>query len=392
VAGFLDFRHITPASRVFCGHDALTALPAELDRCSRSRAVLVCGRSMLGHPDVLGRIRSLLGNRLAGQFADVKEHSPVPVVEAARRTLETLAADAVIAVGGGSAIVTARAATILLAEKRPVHDLATHRDDGGRLVSPRLLAPKLPIWLVPSTPTTALAKAGSAVRDPDTGHRLALFDPKTRAQGVFLDPGAALTAPESLACGSALNAFSMAVESIQGNVGDPLAEGLLTNALRGLADWLPRLQATPDDATTRLQLMVGALLAGQGSDYAGGGLAQALAHAAGPRSDVPNGIVEATLLPHTISFNASAVPGQLRHVADVLGQAPEPDASADEQAVAQVQRLLTSLRVPARLRELGVRRGALSEIAEHAMDDWTLTRVPRTVKCEDLIALLEAAW
>ena len=57
-----------------------------------------------------------------------------------------------------------------------------------KLHSPKLLAPKLPQFIVPTTPTTAMVKAGSAVFDPATGERLALFDPKTRAHAIFIDP------------------------------------------------------------------------------------------------------------------------------------------------------------------------------------------------------------
>ncbi len=386
----LDFRHVTPAFRTFCGPNALTALAAEQDRLGCERTVLFYGRSMRRHSAVLERIAAALGSRVAGRFEDVKEHTPVPVVEQAARELERLNADAVVAVGGGSAIVTARAATILLAETKNVRELCTQPGADGRLVSPRLLAPKLPIWLVPSTPTTAYGKAGSAVRDPETNDRLALFDPKTRAQGVVLDPQVALTAPASLALGSALNAFSMTVESLQASV-DPLADALLLHALRIIVEWLPQLEAAPEDAQPRLQLMIAALLTGQGSDYVGGGLAQALAHAAGPRSSVSNGIVEVILLPHTMRFTAPATPGRLKHVADVLARSHGADA-IDDAAIAGVDALLTGLGVPRRLRDVGIGRHLLPDITDHAMGDWSLSRIPRRVERRDLNDLLEAAW
>jgi alcohol dehydrogenase class IV len=387
----LDFRHVTPGFRTYCGPGAIDALPRELDRLGCRRAVVFCGASMLRHPAVVERIASVLGDRCVGRFAGVKEHSPVPVVEDAARELERLGADAVVAVGGGSAIVTARAATILLAEKRDVRELCTQRSPDGRLISPKLLEPKLPIWLVPSTPTTAYGKAGSAVRDPRTGDRLALFDPKTRAQGLVLDPQPALTAPAALARSSALNAFSMTVESLQASV-DPLADALLVHGLRTLATWLPRLDAAPDDAEPRLQLMVGALLVGQGSDYVGGGLAQALAHAAGPRSSVSNGLVEGILLPHVMRFIAPATPGRLRYVADALDPQGTSDASADERAIAAVEQFLAAPGLPRRLRDVGLDRAALAAIADHTMDDWSLTRLRRPAAREDLLHVLEAAW
>lgn len=386
------FQHATPAFRTFCGPDALAALPRELDRLGASRAVIVCAPWVRDHPRVLAGIGEALGARLAGCFDSVEDHSPVPAVEEARGTLEDARADAVVAVGGGSAIVTARAATILLAERRPVRDLCTRREPDGRLTSPRLAAPKIPNWVVPTTPITAYAKAGSAVRDPDTGERLALFDPKTRAQGIFLDPALALTAPTGLASAAALNAFSMAVESLQACPDDSLAEALLAHALRMLILWLPRLHAAPGDPEPRLRLMLAALLCGQGSDYVGGGLAQALSHAAGPRSSVSNGVIEALFLPHTMRFNASVTGAGLALIAETLDSGPPAQVAADEQAIMAVERFLAAAGVPARLRDTGISAAALAEIADHAIADWAITRVPRPVTRPQLDELLQAAW
>ena len=98
----------------------------------------------------------------------------MPSVEEGARLLERLGADGVVAVGGGSAVVSARASAILLAERKDVRELCTRRAADGRLTSPKLLAPKLPQWVVATTPSTAYAKAGSAVRDPVAGERLAI--------------------------------------------------------------------------------------------------------------------------------------------------------------------------------------------------------------------------
>jgi alcohol dehydrogenase class IV len=384
-----ELQHTTPAFRTFCGPDALAALPRELKRLGATRAVVVCSPSIpRRHQDAFARIEAALGGHLAGCFDGVREHSPIPAVEAARQALKNARADAVIAVGGGSAVVTARAATILLAEQRDARELCTRREPDGRLTSPRLLAPKLPQWVIPTTPTTAYAKAGAAVRDPETGERLALFDPKARAQGILIDPAIALTAPAGLALASGLNALAMAVEGLQSDVDDPLAEALLTHALRMLTQWLPRLRSAPDEAEPRRRLMLAALLCGQGSDYVGGGLAQALSHAAGPRSSTANGVVEALLLPYTMRYNAPVVAARLGTIADALGEGDAPG----ERAIAAVARLLRTVEVPARLRDVGVPLDALPDIVAHAIDDWALTRVPRAAAAGDLEELLQGAW
>ncbi|WP_371878682.1 iron-containing alcohol dehydrogenase family protein [Conexibacter sp. S30A1] len=389
----LKFQHATPAFRTFCGEDALAALPGQLDRLKLRRAVIVCDPSIASrHAEALQRVESALGERLVGRFDAVEPHSPVRTVLDAARVLEDQSADTVVVVGGGSSIVTARGASIVVAEGSNLREFCTRRDEDGKFISPRLTAPKLQQWIVPTTPTTAYAKAGCALRDEATGDRLALFDPKLRAQAIFLDPTLALTAPVPVTLGAALNAFAMAVEGLQSKLDDPLTEALLMHALRMLGDSIPRLVRQPEDDQTRLQLMLASVLSGQGSDYVGGGLAQALSHATGPRSTTSNGVVEALFLPHVIKYNAPVVKHGLDKVASALGYAGGEADSGTEAAVAGVERVLEAAAVPRRLRDVGVDGDALADIARHVLEDWTISRIPRTVTRDNVETLLGAAW
>ena len=387
----LQFQHAAVAFRTFCGEGALNYLPKELDRLGVTRAVLIYGASMGRNSVARGRVESVLGARLAGSFDGVKEHSPVPSVESAVHLLDDLNADCVVAVGGGSAVVTARAATMLLAEGRSVRDLCTTRQPDGRMLSPKLLAPKMPQWVVATTPTTAYAKAGSALLDPATGERLALYDPKARAQGVFFDPDMALTAPSELALASGLNALSMSIEGLQATTGDPLAVALFAHALRILKLSLLQLRSEPDNPEPRLQSMVAALLAGQGSDFAGGGLAQVLSHAAGPRSSTSNGVLEAMLLIPAMRYNSLATNEGLAVVAEVFTSSALSDGALDRCA-SSIEMLLNRLGVPSRLRDVGVARESIPDIAHRAMGDWAVGRLPRAVGEPELTALLANAW
>lgn len=383
-----DLNHTTPEVRVFAGDHALRQLPRELERLGARRAVVVCGRSIADHTGVLDRIVEQAGGRVVGVADLVRAHSPAVAVRATADRLREAGADAVLAVGGGSAVVTARAATILVAEGKPLRDLCTRRDDRGELVSPRLLAPKMPNIVIPTTPTTAYAKAGSAVHDDESGDRLALFDPKTRAKAILIDPVLAGTAPRRLVEGASLNALSIAVDALLSHVDDPLARALSAEALRLLAIWLPRLAVADDQSPVRMRLMVAALLSGQGSDYLGGGLTQVLGHALGPRSAASNGHVEAVLLPHTLNVGLSETASRVRELAPLLGWA-DPTAAG---AVAALAALLGSVGVPSRLRDLGVVEADLDGVVVDAQQDWTLRQLPRQVDRAQLRALLGAAW
>ena len=385
-----SFQHITPPLRLFSGPDSLRQLGRELERIGSRRAVVFCGPWAEG--PLLDAVRAGLGDRCAGVYLGVLAHSPVAAVQEAAAELKRLEADAVIALGGGSSIVTARAASILAAENGDPRSLCTTRDAEGKLHSPKLQAAKLPQFIVPTTPTTAMVKAGSAVFDPATGERLALFDPKTRAHAVFIDPQMIQSSPRELVISASINTFSMAIEGLSSRSGNPLSDALLMHVLRLIAQNLPELKAA-DDADVRAQLVVAAVLCGQGTDHTGAGITTVLGHAIGARHHLDNGIANAIVLAHMLRFNGTANEAGLRKVASAL-ELPRAQGEPMVAAVVEaVEALFGTLGVARRLRDVGIAREGLPEIAGHAIDDWFLRGNPRPVRSSDeLLQVLEQAW
>jgi alcohol dehydrogenase class IV len=384
----LRFRHLEGPLRCFAGEDCLRQLGPELQRAGGRRAIVFCGQTVAAREEVIGPVRAALGEAYAGTFDRVASHATLPAVLDGVAAMRDAAADAVVALGGGSTIVTARAAAILAAEGGDARRLATYMGPGGRPVSPVLAALKMPQFVIPTTPTTAAAKAGAAVLDPDTGQRLALFDPKTRAAAIFLHPAALASAPVPLVRTAALNAFAMAVEGVEACACDPFAEAQLLHAITLLHDGLPRLQAQPEDLALRGSLMSAALLAGLGTNHTGAGLDSALAHAVGVHTRGANGLANAVLLVPTMRFNAPACSARLAMLARHLG-AP---ASVDG-AVQAVIAFLARLPIPRRLRDLGVAEHELPLIAIEASRDFFWHQNPLPVGGPgDAIDLLRSAW
>lgn len=381
-------RHMVPELRLFHGPDSLQALPEELARLGSQRAVLVCGASLARDTAVMALLHEALGARCAGVLDCVRAHSPLDAVQAAASGLRDLRADAVVAVGGGSAVVTARGAAILLAEAADARQLSTQRGADGQLRSPRLSAPKLAQLVVPTTPTTATLKAGSALLDPVDGGRLALFDPKTRAKAVFVHPALLQTPPRALVVSAALNTLAMALEGLMSLRGDPFSDGLLAHATRLIVQHLP----SPDEPASRNALMFASLLCGHGTDYTGAGIAIPLGHAVSARFHVDNGLVNAIVLPQVVRFNAEAAADGLQQLALALGR-PAIGMGAADAVVQGLVQLFMQLGIPMRLRDIGVTRDALPELAAVSMDDWFVRDNPRPVRdAADLLGVLENAW
>lgn len=378
--------------RIFSGEGSLRHLAAEVRRAKASRIAVFCGRSLAAHPTALHALRDALGELQVGVFDGVQAHSPANSIVAAADWLRSVGADGIVAFGGGSAIVSARAACIVHAEGASPRELATRRDAEGRLVSPRLLAPKMPVFAVPTTPTTATPKAGSAVHDERTGDRLAMFDPKTRVRCIVVEPSMLQTAPADLFVSASLNTLTMAISGLEGEHDNDFSEAFLRHALELAVDWLPRLMRPASSLEARMHLVHAAILCGQGTDLTGGGLVTAVSHSVGPESTAANGIVNAILLPHAMRFNAQSVPHrQARILAPLRTWASKAEAIAGTSAIGAVSAFLQSLQLPSTLREVGVGPQRFEAIATHAMNDWSLRSNPRQVAHADIVQLLRDA-
>jgi alcohol dehydrogenase len=384
-----SFQFINSPLRLFHGEDSLRRLGPELDRLGCKRAVVFSGPFLQGA--LLDRIRDALGTRFAGLYDQVLAHSPIPSVIEASEELRRLEADAVVSVGGGSVIVTSRAAAILLAEGTDVRSLCTVPDGKGGLRSPKLLAPKLPQFVIPTTPATASVKAGSALFDPETGDRLALFDPKTRAQSVFYDPEMLMSAPRGLVISASINTFATAIEGLVSRNGNPIADGLLMHSIRLSCANIRALPAD-DNAARRGDLALAAVLCGQGTDHTGAGITTVLGHAIGARHEVDNGMVNAVVLPYVLKFNAGHAEIGMSKVASAMSL-PHNDSNPLNAILEELAVILGAVNAPTRLRDLKIPNDHLEDIASASMADWFLGGNPRKVTdAEQILEILKQAW
>ncbi len=394
-----SFRYMAPAVRIHAGQDALAHLPDEVRRTGARRAFVVCGQSVAHGTDLLVRVGDALGELYAGEFDRVRAESPLPSVEAGASAARAAGADAIIAVGGGSAVVTARAITILLAEEGTVHDLCTQYPPGKPPVSPRLMKPKLPNFVVLTTPTTATNRAGAAVLDTERRHRLELFDPKTRPAAVILDGDALLTAPPRLYLATATTTFCGVAGALQSPSLNPFAYADLRAALEISLTDMPRLMSRQDDPDLRIRLASAALLANRASDAGAGGaggVSTGLTHQLQSRYDhIDQGTASAVLTVPGMRFNREVLAAGQARLGRLMGAAgpDDPDLKAAEAAADAVASFLTALGMPARLRDLGVKEEHLPEIAEAAMHDFFLRGNARPVReAAELLALLRETW
>ena len=402
---YAAFRHVGDPVRIHAGDNALERLGEEADRARARRALVVCGQTVAHRTNLLDRVKQALGDKLAGVFEGVRAGSPATsvmqgVAQAAALGPDSLGPDLIVAVGGGSAVVTARAITIMLAEGGTLHDHATKYPPGERPISPHLMRPKVPNIVVLTTPTTAANRAGTAVTDSETGHRLEMFDPKTRPAAVFWDTEALLTASPGLCLSAAGSLFSGVVAGLQSPKINPLAEGDLTQALNLLLNNLKLVDTDPYNGPVRLNLCAASFMYNRASDsgLTGGatGVVTALAHSLDARyPDCDHGAAYSILTAPGMRFNQGHNSSGQARLGSLMGvdTADMDEAAAAAAASGAIADTFADLRMPLRLRDVGVPRDGIELIAEDAMTDFALHRNIRPVKeASELVELLREAW
>ena len=399
------FRAAGYSWRLHCGRQTIEqSLKESTDRAGARRAFVVCSPSVNRRTDTVRRIAATLGDRYAGVFDGIEKDSTYASVRAATDAAREAAADLLIAVGGGSVIVATRAVAIFLAEPGDPFDIMTQYPEGKPAYSPRLLAPKPQIINIPTTPTSAMNRAGTGLKNPELDHRMEYFDPKTRPQAIFLDEDALLTAPPELIRSTATTVFASTVGAMALTGLNPLAEGDRDHAFRLAYRAYPRLVDELDNPAPRIDLCIAAFLQNRAEDDGmrrsrGGAFSGNYAVSTALHVRYPHvGQGESTSVVHAAKVRLSdAVDArsaqQVATALDVWQDAM--DARQAALAVAdRLEALYARVGVPTRLRQLQIPREDLKAIANETIKNFNANagvRSPRE-QVDDAMRLLEAAY
>jgi alcohol dehydrogenase class IV len=398
-----DFRAIHYALRLYSGRDALANIKAEAARNRAARAFVLSGRTVARKTGLVATLRERLGELYAGAFDELEKDSPLAPVLAARDAARAADADLLIAVGGGSVIQAVRVVAILLAEKGEPHTLCTQYPEGQPAHSVKLLRPKLPIVNVCTTPTSAAARAGSGIKDPNADHRLEFFDPKTRPQALYWDAEALLTAPVSLARSASVSVYWRSLMNMGASAMNPLVEGDRMQAFRLAARALARV-SDPTDPAPRIDMCAAALLHNREQDDGGNALERhwvmravyAFATALFNRYPaIGQGEANAALTPHVMKSLGHRDPHHMVRIAAALDAFPSgaQESEAPARAADALARVFADIGMPARLRELAIPREGLEAVLADSMKNFNADPRREFLAHRDALhAALLAAW
>lgn len=278
----------------------------------RKRALVIMDEFFIGG-DLEQRLRKLLEG-FAPEFHGVPQHEPdTDTVNEASLAVVQSGADVVIAVGGGSAMDTAKAARMSASNPGPIEDIV---GPGGVFMLPH---PSLFIC-VPTTAGTGSEVSSSAiVAKKGTDYKMVLNSPEMSARVALLDPELSVTAPAGVTAASGYDAVTHAVEAFTSRLSGPMTDPFARSAMTLLAEALPLAYREPENLEARAMCLVGSMQAGIAFNSAHLGLAHAIAGALGALNHVPHGLANALGLPWTMAFNQPELGAKGDEVARIFG-------------------------------------------------------------------------
>lgn len=342
------FEYESLPGRVVFGAGRRAQVPAECARLGARRVMLVASGSATAAADVLAE---QLGEVCGLRWSEVAEHVPVDLAARARAAARDAGVDAVVCVGGGSAVGLAKA--VVLEVDAPIVAL----------------------------PTTYAGSEMTALYGLTGAHKQTARDPRVRPRTVVYDVELTLDLPAATSVASAANALAHCVEGLYGPGANPVTDLAACEGIRVITAAVPGLGPAPRDVGVRSDLMYGAYLGGTVIASVGVGIHHRTCHVLGGTYGLGHGPVNAVILPHAIAYNAPAVPAALAAVARAMGS---PDAAA------AVHDLMAGAGLPVSLAALGLPESVLDEAAARIVAETTAN--PRAVDVASVRAMLDDAW
>ncbi|PIW26966.1 MAG: alcohol dehydrogenase [Rhodospirillales bacterium CG15_BIG_FIL_POST_REV_8_21_14_020_66_15] len=316
-------------------------------------------------------------------FSEVKSNPSAANVAAGAAAYSDGGRDAIVAIGGGSAMDAAKGIALQAGHPAPVLDYAVgairYRDIDGTAIAP--------LVAVPTTSGTGSEMGYAAViSDEDAAAKRILYHSNLLARTVICDPDLTVGLPANLTAWTGMDAAVHCIEAYCAHTYNPLCDGIAAEGLRLIATWLPRAVANGGDLEARTQMMAAAAM-GAVAFNKGLGAVHAISHAIGARFDTHHGLTNAVVLPYVLHHNRAAVADRCAVLARCMGL-PAADFDGLMDWTLAIREIFS---IPHALDGLGVGEGDLDALAETAAADVTARENPVPVNTAALKGIMARA-
>ena len=302
-------------------------------------------------------------------FHNVVPDAPVDKIADGVKKFLSYQPEAIIAVGGGSAIDSSKA----------IREFALKINHYGEV---GLIA-------IPTTSGTGSEVTFAVVNDTEAKVKYPLVSDSLTADEAILDAELVKSVPPAITADTGMDVFTHALESYVSTGHNEFSAALAEKAMEICGVFLLRAYLDGSDMHARQKMHVASCLAGLSFNTAGLGITHSMAHQLGAMFHIPHGRANAMLLPHIVEFNAL--------VAHILGLSNYNQVMSVRSLVNWIQFMQKEMNIPMTIQELGTITpdayfAAVDKMAEAALADACTPTYPRTPTKEDIIKIYTKLW
>lgn len=364
------------------GYGALEHLVPEIKKNNFNK-VMVFTDKVLQEVGTADKVTSLLdeGNVQYEVFTDISPNPTMKNVKDGWEAFKQAQGEAIIAIGGGSIMDTAKAVGII--ERNPefsdIRSLEGVADTKNKSV---------PIIAIPTTAGTAAEiTINYVITDEENKKKMVCVDPNDIPVISIVDPVMMESMPKHLAAATGMDALTHAIEGYITPGANDMSDMFELKAIELIAKHLP--EAVNKEKEGMEKMALAQYIAGMGFSNVGLGIVHSMAHPLGAVYGTPHGVANAIILPTVMEYNKDYTGEKYRDIARAMG-VKDVDNMTDEEykkaAIDAVKELSQTVGIEPSLKDI-VKEEDIEFLADSAMADACTPGNPREPKKEDIIEM-----
>lgn len=313
-------------------------------------------------------------------YSGIKPNPTIQNVKDGVEAFKKADADAIVAIGGGSSMDTAKAIGIIIAnpEFSDVRSLEGVADTKNHAV---------PTIAVPTTAGTAAeVTINYVITDPEKERKFVCVDTNDIPYIAVVDPDMMSSMPAGLTACTGMDALTHAIEGYITKAAFEMTDMFHLEAIRLISQNLR--SAVKNEPAGRKGMALAQYIAGMGFSNVGLGIDHSMAHCLSAHYDTPHGMACAQLLPISMEFNRDYTGEKYREIARAMGVEGVDSMSQEEYrdaAIAAVRQLSIDVAIPQKNER--IREEDLPRLAQDALNDACYPGNPREATSDQIIEM-----
>ena len=374
---------ILPLPEIYSGQDSLYEIKGILNKINALKIMVITDQGIV-NAGIYKKLEAVIKqeDKEIILFDKVLPDPSIELVESAVNIARKLEIDAVIGIGGGSSIDTAKVVAALIPNTKNISQYI-----GTELIE----QDSLPIIAIPTTAGTGSEVTPIAIlSDEKEQLKKGIVSSKIIPDFAILDPLLTTGLPPKVTAATGMDALIHAIEAFTSLNSNIYTDMLALKAIKIITENIREVYNNGANIIARNNMLSGSLLAGMAFANAGVAAVHAFAYPLGGMFHIPHGLANSVMLSSIMEFNLEGSENKYIQIANIITGKEENDPTI---AVSGMVNLCRDLDIPMSLVELNIPESSITQMAEAAMKvTRLLANNPRKITFDDAVELYKKAY